>query len=397
MVAQKQKDKKSKRKKPKVKVCDSCGYENEAKATKCIGCGKQRFAPEWVLAKRPINRQVSVDVTLSNPQYGTQHKRITLSKWWPGDKANFHLPNPQQWMEIRQYVEELYPVVGWKIPKTQVEQVKQRLKTGKSIDASLQELVNQYPDLLTKLGKALDPKNIAKRDVPDLVNALVQQADLLSKGTAGFRESYVAVLKKLPIQPKKAFEQLENLLENWSLQQITSVAQTIKSRIETLELFRTQIKNERTFEIRGDNSIHRILENAMWMIDERYFLLKSNKSLREFIGEEMSKRDKNRYGKKRPDFVCGSVGERLIIIELKRPSKVLNIEDLNQLETYLTVVESYATKYRSHEAYLIGNKQDDDLIKRSKYRSSIFRILTYTDLIDATETRYQEYLKHIQS
>ena len=135
----------------------------------------------------------------------------------------------------------------------------------------------------------------------------------------------------------------------------------------------------------------------MWMIDERYFLLKSNKTLRDFIGKEMSKKDKKRHGDKRPDFVCGSVGDKLIIVELKRPSKTLNIEDLNQLETYLTVIEAYSTKYRSHEAYLMGNKQDEDLIKRSKFRSSIFKIWTYTDLIDNTETRYQEFLRHIQS
>lgn len=380
----------------KTKVCDKCGHENEPNAGVCANCEGKKFAPDWIIAKRPINRQVSVDVTLSNPAFGKQQKRITLSKWWPGGKSNFNLPNPQQWESIQDKVGSLYHVVGWESADSNVKRVQRSLKEGQDIDGALKELAEQHPELILKIGQALNTEKIAKQDVSEIVSTLIQQAEILGKGTAGFRESYVSILKKLPAQGKRALEQLEYLLENWSLQQITTVAQTIKSRLDTLELFRRQIENEKTFEIRGDKSIHRILENAMWMIDERYFLLKSNKTLRNFIGKEMSIKDKKKYGDKRPDFVCGSVGDRLIIVELKRPSKTLNIEDLNQLETYLTVIEAYSTKYRSHEAYLMGNKQDEDLIKRSKFRSSIFRIWTYTDLIDNTEARYQEFLKHIQ-
>lgn len=380
----------------KYKVCDKCGQENKPNASACASCKGNKFAPDWIIAKKPINRQVSVDITLSNPAFGKQQKRITLSKWWPGGKTNFNLPNPQQWESIRDKVESFYHVVGWESADSNVKRVQRSLKAGQDIDGALKELAKQHPELILKIGQALNPEKLAKQDVSEIVSALIQQAEILGKGTAGFRESYVSILKKLPTQGKRALEQLEYLLENWSLQQITTVAQTIKSRLDTLELFRRQIENEKTFEIRGDKSIHRILENAMWMIDERYFLLKSNKTLRNFIGKEMSKKDKEKYGDKRPDFVCGSVGDRLIIVELKRPSKTLNIEDLNQLETYLTVLEAYTTKYRSHEAYLMGNKQDEDLIKRSKFRSSIFKIWTYTDLIDNTETRYEEFLKHIQ-
>jgi len=387
---------KKKTKVEKTLICDRCGFENKPDVNKCESCGGMRFAPKWVIAKRPINRQVSVDVTLSNPEFGTQKKRISLSKWWPGDSSTFHIPSPQQWADVQRYVEELYPVVGWDVPQNQIEKLKKGLKSGKDIEFSLKELANQHPELFLKLIQALDQENIAKREISELVSALAQQAEMLIKCTAGFRESYIAVLKKLSTQPKRALEQLEDLLEKWSLQQVASAAQNVKIRLDILELFRSQVENERTFEIRGENSIHRILENAMWMIDERYILLKSNKTLRNFIGEEMSKADKKRYGKKRPDFVCGSVGDRLIIIELKRPSKVLDIDDLNQLETYLTVAKSYTTKYRSYEAYLIGNSQDDDLIKRKEFRSAAFKIWTYTDLIDATETRYREYLEYIQ-
>jgi hypothetical protein len=54
--------------------------------------------------------------------------------------------------------------------------------------------------------------------------------------------------------------------------------------------------------------------------DERYWLLHSNGTLRTFIGDEMLKKDRKHFGAKRPDFACGAIGDKLIILELKRPS-----------------------------------------------------------------------------
>lgn len=139
----------------------------------------------------------------------------------------------------------------------------------------------------------------------------------------------------------------------------------MRSRIETIELFEKQVNDDRTYEIIGDNSIHRILEWAMWLVDERYWLLHSNRTLLNSIAKEMQKRDKKRYGKKRPDFVCGSYGQKLIILELKRPSHTLEVEDLNQLEQYMIVAENYTT-FRSYEAYLVSRRIDEDLKKNDE-------------------------------
>ncbi|HUT57843.1 MAG TPA: hypothetical protein VNA25_08335 [Phycisphaerae bacterium] len=132
----------------------------------------------------------------------------------------------------------------------------------------------------------------------------------------------------------------------------------------------------------------------MWLVDERYWLLQSNATLRTFIGDEMARADKKRFGKKRPDFACGMVGQKLIMVELKRPAHELVIDDLNQLETYVTISEQYtSSSFRSYEAYLIGNKKSEDLTRRMKHRSSSFKVRTYTDLVIDTEHRYRNFLK----
>ena len=380
------------------RICDKCGYENEQNAIECSKCHSKRFAPPWIIAKRPIDRWTSVDITKSNPEYGTSVERITLNKWWPGPghRSAFNIPNAMQWDAIQRIINsELYLLVGWETEEQHLKNLQRSVETKTNVEQTLKALVNQYPDLFLKIIDVLDPTKLAKIDINSLLNTFSLIADAMSKGSASLREAFLEVLEKLPEQRPQAIRQLDSLLQEWNLQQITSVAQTVRTRIDTLQLFKKQIRDERTYELKGDNSIHRILENAMWMIDERYWLLKSNSTLRSFIGEEMSKKDKRKFGKKRPDFVCGSVGQKLIIVEIKRPSKALDIEDVNQTEDYLTIAEKYSSEYRSFEAYLIGNKKADDLSSRLKYRSSAFNIMTYTDLIDRTEQRYQEHISNV--
>ena len=255
--------------------------------------------------------------------------------------------------------------------------------------------MDAHPDFLKKLVQAIDPDKISKKEFDNVVEIFGDISDALTNANAGFREAFLAVVEKLPKQKQRALEDLALLLQGWSLQVVTNVAQQVKARMETIELFEKQIQDEKTFEIIGDNSIHRILERAMWLVDERYWLLQSNNTLRKYIGEEMSKKDKEKYGKKRPDFVCGTVNNKLIILELKRPSHSLSVEDLNQLETYTVIAEDYKN-YSSYEGYLVGSKEDSEL-RRYLRRRSGFKVLHYADIIERTMGRYKEFLDAIDS
>jgi len=375
------------------KVCSSCGADNPLNARQCRECNKQRFEPSWVKAKRPINRQFSVQITRSNPDFGETVDRITLSKWWPGGRATFHIPNASQWSQIAQIIDsDLGPTLGWAKAREFVKEARAREKAAKSTKKELSNLLSEQPAFLKDLIAAVDPKKIGQGDFNAFVETLGEISNVFTNANAGFREAFLRVVKKLPQQKQRALEDLDLLLQGWSLHVITNVAQQVRSRIDTIELFEQQVNDDRTYEIIGDNSIHRILERAMWLVDERYWLLHSNRTLLKSIGEEMQERDKKRYGNKRPDFVCGSFGQKLIILELKRPSHTLGVEDLNQLEQYMIVGENY-TSFRSYEAYLVGKRIDDELKRTMKHRSSSFNILPYAGLIDGTKKRYQEFLE----
>lgn len=375
------------------RICNRCGAENAPRASTCSSCNSTRFAPKWVLAKRPINRQVGVEVTESDASYGEVTKRVTLSKWWPGGRSSFHIPNLTQWNEIQRIInDDLGPLLGWRSKKELIEAVRAGERNDRKADKEIKTLVQEHPDVLRKIVQALDPKKLALADMDDVLKVMNQVIDAFRTVDTGFKAAFLHLVSRLPKERKQALEQLEDLLGKWSLQQIASVAQQVKARLDTIELFKKQIMDDRTYEIRGDKSIHRILEGAMWLVDERYWLLQSNETLLHFIGDAMAKKDKARYGTKRPDFLCGTVGDKLIIIEIKRPAHLLTIEDMNQLETYVTMAEEYSS-FSSCEAYLVGRRVSDDLTKRMKHRSRAFKVWTYSDLVSGAESRYRGYLK----
>jgi len=159
-------------------------------------------------------------------------------------------------------------------------------------------------------------------------------------------------------------------------------------------LLKERALDDRTYEITGEGSIHRLLESAMWIIDERYWLMNSNSTLRKIVGDQLAKDDK-KFELKRPDFVCGTVDKKLIIIELKRPSHTLDVDDLNQLERYVVICEEYSSEHSSHEAILVGTKQSDDLRRTLKVRGGSFKVLTFVDMIHDAERRYKKYLDAI--
>jgi ribosomal protein L40E len=375
-----------------TKICNRCGAENLEAADTCEKCGSTKFAPDWVVSIRRINRQFAVQITKSNPQYGDVSQRITLSKWWPGNSTTLHIPNPEQWQRIEAIInDEFVPILGWKPKADLLADVKSGKRQQQDTSSELRTLLQQYPEFLGQVAASASEAKLHEADIEQLVEVVNGLTKMMATATAGFKDAFFRLLENLPQQGQRALEDLEMLLHKWSLHQITGVTQQVRARLETIEVFEKQIHDERTFEIRGPSSIHRILERAMWLIDERYWLLQSNGSLLKFIGDEMEKEDKKKYGKRRPDFACGTIGDRLIIIELKRPAHSLEIADVNQLETYLTVAEKYKS-YRSYEAWLVGNKKTPELISRMKHRSNNFKVVTYSDLLDDTRQRYRDFL-----
>ena len=383
--------------KKKYKVCNKCGTENTLKAVSCANpeCNSEKFAPEYIRKLEPVTRNTFVQATLPQDK---KEERITLYKWWPGGKSSFNINTIEQWEKIRNAIEDkILPHLKWETKEKIISEIKEVeiTKDTTKEEEYLYKLTKSYPELVKKILIEVDLNEIEESNYTEYAEIINELSEIVAKTDTGFRQAFRNVVKKLPKQKKKAVEDLSELLETWTLKQITAVSTQVVERLQTLELFKEQVLDDRTYEIRGDKSIHRILERAMWIVDERYWLMHSNRTLRKIVEKKLSEKAQE-LKDKRPDFVCGTVGTKLIIIELKRPSHELKKADLDQLENYLTIIDEHSTSHKTFEAYLIGQKISDDLKKRMKYRGSQFKLLTFSDLIDDTEKRYRDFIEAME-
>lgn len=376
----------------KRKVCDACGTVNGPRATGCSKCGKTRFAPAWVRELRRINRSFAVQVTDPHPSAESDDPRLTLHKWWPGNNASFNINTAAQWEAVKTIVDaDLAQFLGWQSARAVKKELKARKDEAVELDGKIREITAKNPRLLAEIVKGIKPEQVSDEDVPQLGEALGEIAQILLNVDESHRQAIRQLVKKLPKQRELALRQLSELMEELTVGQITAVTNEVTRRVGLLTLFREQVLDERTYEITGDKSIHRLLERAMWIVDERYWLMHSNKQLRTVVAKQLEKEDA-KYKTTRPDFVCGTVDKKLIIIEIKRPSHKLDVDDLNQLERYVVLCNKYDDDHTSFEAMLVGHEQTDELRQTMKVRKESFKARTYTQLVSDTERRYKSYL-----
>jgi hypothetical protein len=375
------------------RICDACGAANAATATTCSKCHGTRWAPGWVRELRRVNRSFAVQVTDSHPLSDSSEPRLTLYKWWPGNKATFNIKNAAQWDAVKTIVDtDLARFLGWSSAQAIREELDSRQSADATTDAKVRELAKANPRLLTEIVKGIEPERITEEDLPQLGQALGEIADILLHVDESHRAAISQLVKRLPRERAQALRQLTELMEELTIGQIAAVTNEVRRRVGLLELFKQQVLDERTYELTGENSIHRLLERAMWIVDERYWLMHSNRQLRTVVTKQLEAQDKD-HERKRPDFVCGTVDKRLIVIEIKRPSHTLDVEDLNQLERYVVLCKKYNEDIGSFEALLVGHAQSDELHRTLAVRGGGFKVRTYTQLVDDTERRYHQYLK----
>jgi ribosomal protein L40E len=383
-------------------ICKKCGTKNSATTTECSKCQHTKFYPVWVKEHRAVNRAVSIDITKSNPPTGEPQDRISLNKFFYGGKPqNFNITSPEQWEKIKLIIDgELAPAIGWKAKEQLLKAVETEIKT-KSTSSNIENF--------KKLGNLIEQYPQFSADFLDQISTILKNADFekvrillehIAKATSSYDEVFFSSLKQvfeqLKSQDKVSIVTFGELLKEWNLKQITDVTKEVKRRLSELELFIEKIQDENTYEIRGENSIHRILERSMWLLDERYWIIQSNKQLRTFIGEELAKEDK-KYQKNRPDFACGTYDNTIIIIEIKRPSHKLGVEDLNQAVKYLRLSKKYVGgQKRNFKAMLIGNSKTTELDETMEFYQKI-ELFTYGDLVQDCKKRYNDFLKHIKN
>jgi hypothetical protein len=369
-------------------LCNACGATNLPDATRCESCGSERFAPAWVRALRKADRNFSVQVDDPHEKSDSTEPILSFYKWWQGGRANFKIRDQGQWERLKEIVDtDLAPVLGWSSKEEALATLSAAREQSNGLDDRSRAILEHNPGLIVDLaralaGSAIDTEDLSRlEDVCERIAAVAVNVE--TAHGAAIRRSFGSVSEGRETGPR----QLASLTEKLLRSDDRAAQAELRRRVGVLELFAEHIEDERSYKITNYRSaIHRLLEQSIWILDERYWLGEEVSALRVALDRAVAERDRP-YAKKPPDFACGILDERLIVAAIQAPSKELDIADLDQLERHVAACFE-VQPFAAFEAILVGKTASEELRKTLELRDRSFRVKTYSQLIDE---RWRDY------
>ena len=180
--------------------------------------------------------------------------------------------------------------------------------------------------------------------------------DCFGEAIEGSPSEVARIFNEVLLLPKKKQEQLSELLDKTELSSIIDAVKDVDNRINVAQGLRALVCGVETRNsVKERQHIHQIVERNPWIFGEQYALGQSESSLTNALREHLrlTKRSdrvlepvlKASGQSGRVDIMLakrvkrsGRDDDEHLVIELKRASKILSLNDLNQLVEYATAV-----------------------------------------------------------
>lgn len=303
-------------------------------------------------------------------------RSITI-KEWAGGKIDIELLEDGQIRLFKTWT-------NWKTRKLLRRQYRIKKKDWPAIQKAVSSLFAIIPE---KLDVGLSITEKKKEPINYVISLNTSNKEVL--------DEIKKILPRLEQEDSQALRNFNNLLSNWNLIEINTMIELITAKLKILDYFENLILDDKVYERRGSDSIHKFLESNIWILNPRYELLSSDKSMKELIRKGYLKRKKtlNKEEKKRIDFALAHDDEnKLVIAEIKRPSYNPIPDDIQQLRDYLYISTKQLTKNMKLEGYLIC-RQFSDEVQFSAYDSKNIKAITYQSILRNARSTHKDLLK----
>ena len=253
-----------------------------------------------------------------------------------------------------------------------------------SVPKAISELVaNSYDANATEVFVALIPRlnNLSDPDAANIVEFIARLAET---------ESMRKILERIKEADQGDLEQLAKLLDEWGIFEITSLSTLIKSRLEVIATLETLINNVATREF---PELHRILDRNLWVLDDNYRYYSSNQQMRTILDAEVMRQYAGKENL-RPDFVCKTLLDKHVVVEIKRPAHVMTYADAAQLLGYANILKQQFPQSEILQCFLIGKRFDPALATREPLIQGNVTVISrsFSEVVEVARRRYQEIL-----
>lgn len=255
-------------------------------------------------------------------------------------------------------------------------------------------------------GPAEDAIDVARREIFDICALnLHEHLDAFRSGSAHDRrfalqmlraviEDSPASLKRMLTEvlslPAEKASELSTLFQMTSLVSIIEASKMVTERLQFLaglQALLFELETKRTLKERGQ--LHSMLANEAWIFGEEFLLSSSDENLNTVLQKHGSRLDETREPVLRDDgtegvvdFVLGrevpayaNIRREFLVVELKRPSRKIDLAAKGQIESYAMAVamdERFDMKHTHWTFLAVSNELTPEAIRTLRYPTGAF-------------------------
>jgi hypothetical protein len=249
-------------------------------------------------------------------------------------------------------------------------------KTNKYDQARKADLVNVVKAIYCIEPKLFQGLNKEQQKISvGLINILLEKDE---------RETILELIGRIISMTAGERNELSQILQKTTMANITKMVSLIEDRYRIILLLKSLVYDQKRFtsEIRH---LQKAIEENYWLFGEQYHLVSANEAFNQlhdkyvdFLNGNLAKGSSRKEGKsmspRRPDlFLCRKRAvpdlldhelqmEENIMVELKRPSVEIGVEQVRQIEDYMEIIRSddaFNSQKRLWKFIVIGNKVDE--------------------------------------
>ena len=189
------------------------------------------------------------------------------------------------------------------------------------------------------------------------------------------------------------------LFREWQIVEAKEMAKVTRGRIKTIEKLQNLIE-ENALEV---PTLHDFLKEFPWVIDPRWTLIEDELTYSQVLRNQFPIDESVPENNRRIDFLCVRESTNLVVVEIKRPESKASVDELNQIEEYVSFMRDYVRRttdpeyqYEAVTGYLLcGNLVDTYQVreKRQNLSSASIYIRRYGDLLGTVRRIHNEFLE----
>lgn len=255
-----------------------------------------------------------------------------------------------------------------------------------------------------QLGKSIRPE---EAETPEIVESLINLSLMLAPHI-----TLDEMLLKASDEAETPMQAIGNIMQTARIAELASFGRIVEKRIDVIERLRGLKDAEQT----DESALQDLIEGAPWLIDSRWAPITANQSLAT-LREELPKYFKKKgleislghfeqgQKRKRPDFVLSGHDRKLQIVEIKRPNKKFDDEDMKRMLNYYHAFNDLFDdpqhsdlrgEYEDFHVTLVADgkrlSRNNDLLYDSVIKGGRLRHVSWMSFLATTAQHHKDFL-----